>query len=219
MRQLTLRELERYIATRHRRAPIISPSPTVTLGRPPIAVWREATRGSIPLRLPQDRMRFWLTFLPEQERTLRPDRHSPVRPALFGSAALSADVGRCDRRPACQIRSAGYGCASSFNGHRGNFVGSSLCRSDTAFDHPARGGDRPTHPFWRKDAVKSTPRNYRPHRHRTARVGLRRQRRRTAAARRGIASSKSKSGWSGMGLAPRRRLQQTCTLCRGYRLS
>ena len=66
---LTLRELERYIAldivgnyhhSIHR-----------TLGRPPIAVWREY-EGEIPLRLPQDRMRFWLTFLPEQERTLQP---------------------------------------------------------------------------------------------------------------------------------------------------
>jgi len=42
-------------------------------------------------------MRFWLTFLPEQERTLR-----PTGIHLFGlrywSAALSADVGRCDRR-------------------------------------------------------------------------------------------------------------------------
>lgn len=53
--------------------------------------------GEIPLRLPQDRLRFWLTFLPEQERTLR-----PTGIHLFGlrywSAALSADVGRSDRR-------------------------------------------------------------------------------------------------------------------------
>ncbi|WP_132279694.1 Mu transposase C-terminal domain-containing protein [Neorhizobium sp. JUb45] len=91
---LTLRELERYIAldivgnyhqSIHR-----------TLGRPPIAVWREH-EGDIPLRLPQDRMRFWLTFLPEQERTLQ-----PTGIHLFGmrywSAALSADVGTADRR-------------------------------------------------------------------------------------------------------------------------
>jgi putative transposase len=42
-------------------------------------------------------MRFWLTFLPEQERTLR-----PTGIHLFGlrywSAALSADVGRTGRR-------------------------------------------------------------------------------------------------------------------------
>ncbi|RWN61469.1 MAG: transposase [Mesorhizobium sp.] len=91
---LTLRELERYIALEvvgsyhqsiHRG-----------LGRPPIAVWRE-DEGEIPLRLPQDRMRFWLTFLPEEERTLRPDGIH-----LFGlrywSPALSADVGRSKRR-------------------------------------------------------------------------------------------------------------------------
>lgn len=91
---LTLRELERYITldivgnyhqSIHR-----------TLARPPIAVWREH-EGEIPLRLPQDRMRFWLTFLPEQERTLQP---SGIH--LFGmrywSAALSADLGTANRR-------------------------------------------------------------------------------------------------------------------------
>jgi putative transposase len=91
---LTLRELERYIAldivgTYHQ-------SIHSSLGRPPIAVWREH-EDQIPLRLPQDRMRFWLTFLPEQERTLR-----PTGIHLFGlrywSAALSADVGRANRR-------------------------------------------------------------------------------------------------------------------------
>jgi putative transposase len=90
----TLRELERYIAldivgSYHQ-------SIHASLGRPPIAVWREH-EGEIPLRLPQDRMRFWLTFLPEEERTLR-----PTGIHLFGlrywSAALSADVGRTDRR-------------------------------------------------------------------------------------------------------------------------
>ena len=91
---LTLRELERYIAldivgSYHQ-------SIHSGLSRPPIAVWREH-EGDIPLRLPQDRLRFWLTFLPEQERTLR-----PTGIHLFGlrywSAALSADVGRSDRR-------------------------------------------------------------------------------------------------------------------------
>jgi putative transposase len=64
-----LRELERYIAL-----DIVGSyhhSIHASLGRPPIAVWREH-EDVIPLRLPQGRMRFWLTFLPEQERTLRP---------------------------------------------------------------------------------------------------------------------------------------------------
>ena len=91
---LTLRELERYIAldivgsyhqSIHR-----------SLGRPPIAVWRDH-EGEIPLRLPDDRRRFWMTFLPEEERTLR-----PTGIHLFGlrywSPALSADVGRSSRR-------------------------------------------------------------------------------------------------------------------------
>lgn len=90
---LTLRELERYIAldivgSYHQ-------SIHASLGRPPIAVWREH-EGEIPLRLPQDRMRFWLTFLPEQERTLR-----PTGIHLFGLrywSAASADVGRANRR-------------------------------------------------------------------------------------------------------------------------
>ncbi|MFC5386463.1 Mu transposase C-terminal domain-containing protein [Aquamicrobium segne] len=91
---LTLRELEQYVAldivgSYHQ-------SIHSGLGRPPIAVWREH-EGEIPLRLPKDRRRFWLTFLPEQERTLR-----PTGIHLFGlrywSGTLSADVGRSDRR-------------------------------------------------------------------------------------------------------------------------
>lgn len=89
-----MRELERYIAldivgSYHQ-------SIHSTLGRPPLVVWREH-ENDIPLRLPEDRLRFWITFLPEQERTLR-----PTGVHLFGlrywSAALSADVGRSKRR-------------------------------------------------------------------------------------------------------------------------
>ena len=91
---LTLRELERYIAldivgSYHQ-------SIHSGLRRPPLAVWREH-EGEIPLRLPQDRMRFWLTFLPEQERTLRPTGIH-LFDMRYWSAALSADVGRSDRR-------------------------------------------------------------------------------------------------------------------------
>ena len=91
---LTLRELERYIALEivgsyhqciHR-----------SLGRPPIAVWREL-EGEAPLRLPQDRMRFWLSFLPEEERTLRPDGIHLFN-LRYWSPALSADVGRAKQR-------------------------------------------------------------------------------------------------------------------------
>lgn len=91
---LTLRELERYIAldivgSYHQ-------SIHSSLGRPPIAVWREH-EGEIPLRLPQDRMRFWLAFLPEQERTLRPDGIHLFK-FRYWSPALTADVGRTGRR-------------------------------------------------------------------------------------------------------------------------
>ncbi|ABD55923.1 TniB family NTP-binding protein [Jannaschia sp. CCS1] len=91
---LTLRELERYIAldivgSYHQ-------SIHSFLSRPPLAVCRDR-EGEIPLWLPQDRLQFWVSFLPEQERTLR-----PTGIHLFGlhycSAALSADVGRTKRR-------------------------------------------------------------------------------------------------------------------------
>lgn len=64
---LTLRELDRNITL-----DIVGSyhhSIHASLGRPPITVWREY-EDVISLRLPQDRMRFWLTFLPEQGRTL-----------------------------------------------------------------------------------------------------------------------------------------------------
>ncbi len=87
---LTLRDLERYIALDIVGA--YHQSIHSGLSRPPLAVWREK-ENEIPLRLPTDRLRFWLTFLPEDERTLRPDGIH-----LFGlrywSPALSADLGR-----------------------------------------------------------------------------------------------------------------------------
>jgi putative transposase len=87
---LTMRELERWLLLEilgkyHQKI-------HATLHRPPIAVWRELM-GSIPLRLPPDRLRFWVGFLPEKSRLLRRDGVH-----LFGirywSPALSQDVGR-----------------------------------------------------------------------------------------------------------------------------
>ena len=91
---LSLRELERHIAldivgSYHQ-------SIHSSLSRPPIAVWREH-EGETPLRLPQDRLRFWLTFLPEQERTLRPDGIHLFK-LRYWSPALSADLGRTGQR-------------------------------------------------------------------------------------------------------------------------
>ena len=87
---LTRRDLERYIALDIVGA--YHQSIQNSLGRPPIALWRER-EDELQLRLPRDRLHFWLTFLPERERTLRPDGIH-----LFGlrywSPALSADVGR-----------------------------------------------------------------------------------------------------------------------------
>jgi putative transposase len=91
---LTLRELERFIALeitgQYHQAIHAS------LHRPPIAVWREH-EGATPLRLPQDRMRFWISFLPEEERTLRPDGIHLFR-IRYWSPALTADVGRTNEK-------------------------------------------------------------------------------------------------------------------------
>jgi len=91
---LTLRELERYIALEiaGQYHQIIHS----TLRRPPIAVWREH-ESEIKLRLPQDRMKFWISFLPEDERTLRPDGIH-LNNIRYWSSALTADVGRCKGR-------------------------------------------------------------------------------------------------------------------------
>ena len=67
---MTLRELERWIAWEiagnyHQRV-------HSALNRPPIAVWREH-EDKADLRLPVDRLQFWVSFLPEDERNLRRD--------------------------------------------------------------------------------------------------------------------------------------------------
>lgn len=87
---LTMRELERWLLLEilgkyHQKV-------HAALHRPPIAVWRE-TMGSVPARLPGDRLHFWVSFLPEAARLLRRDGIH-----LFGirywTPALAQDVGR-----------------------------------------------------------------------------------------------------------------------------
>ena len=87
---LTMRELERWLLLEilgkyHQKV-------HATLHRPPIAVWREMM-GTIPARLPGDRLHFWTSFLPETARLLRRDGIH-----LFGirywTSALAQDVGR-----------------------------------------------------------------------------------------------------------------------------
>ena len=62
------------------------------LNRPPIAVWREH-EDKVNLRLPVDRLQFWVSFLPEDERNLRRDgiHFCNIR---YWSDALAADVGQ-----------------------------------------------------------------------------------------------------------------------------
>ena len=88
--RMTLRELERWIAWEiagnyHQRV-------HSALNRPPIAVWREH-EDKAGLRLPVDRLQFWVSFLPEDERNLRRDgiHFCNIR---YWSDALAADVGQ-----------------------------------------------------------------------------------------------------------------------------
>jgi len=90
---LTMRELERWLILEiagkyHHKV-------HAALQRPPIALWRELT-GVIPLRLPPDRLKFWVAFLPEERRALRRDGIH-----LFGirywSPALAQDVGHASQ--------------------------------------------------------------------------------------------------------------------------
>jgi len=88
--RMTLRELESYLAIEitgsyHQRI-------HEGLRRAPIAVWREFS-NSTPYRMPRDRMGFWVSFLPDEKRQLRPDGLH-----LFGlkywHGALSRDLER-----------------------------------------------------------------------------------------------------------------------------
>lgn len=63
-----------------------------SLDRPPIAVWRE-WEEQIPLRLPDDRLSFWVSFLPEEARTLQRDGIH-LHNIRYWSGALAADIGR-----------------------------------------------------------------------------------------------------------------------------
>ena len=88
--RMTLRELEKWIAWEiagnyHQRV-------HSALNRPPVAVWREH-EDKVNLRLPVDRLQFWVSFLPEDERNLRRDgiHFCNIR---YWSDALAADVGQ-----------------------------------------------------------------------------------------------------------------------------
>ena len=60
--------------------------------RPPIAVWSEH-EASTALRMPKDRMAFWVSFLPDAYRKLRTDGIW-IHDLPYWSNALSAEVGR-----------------------------------------------------------------------------------------------------------------------------
>jgi putative transposase len=92
--RMTLRELERWIGWEivgHYHQRIHS-----NLLRPPLAVWREQEE-KLNLRLPVDPMKFWISFLPEEERVLRRDgiHFCNIR---YWSDALSADLGKSNAK-------------------------------------------------------------------------------------------------------------------------
>ena len=91
---LTLHELETYFAIEiaegyHQRI-------HRGLQRAPIAVWREFI-GETPLRMPRDRMAFWVSFLPEARRKLRPDGVHMFGSLKYWHGALATDLGRSGR--------------------------------------------------------------------------------------------------------------------------
>jgi putative transposase len=97
--RMTLRELENYLAIEitgsyHQRI-------HAGLQRAPIAVWREFS-ASAPLRMPSERMKFWISFLPDDKRVLRPDGLH-----LFGlkywHGALARSAGRSKEKDACPL--------------------------------------------------------------------------------------------------------------------
>jgi putative transposase len=88
---MTLHELETYLAVEitesyHQRI-------HRGLQRPPIAVWRDFV-DDVPLRMPKDRMGFWVSFLPEEKRILRPDGIHMFGSLKYWNGALARDVGR-----------------------------------------------------------------------------------------------------------------------------
>ncbi len=88
---LTLHELETYFAIEivegyHQRI-------HRGLRRAPIAVWREFIGGT-SLRMPIDRMAFWVSFLPEAQRKLRPDGVHMFGSLKYWHGALATDLGR-----------------------------------------------------------------------------------------------------------------------------
>ena len=63
--------------------------------RSPLAVWREH-EARVKLRMPHDRMAFWVSFLPEEHRRLRPDGVW-LHGLPYWSNVLSADLGGAKR--------------------------------------------------------------------------------------------------------------------------
>jgi putative transposase len=85
-----MRELERWLLLEI--LPKYHQKVHAALHRPPIAVWRESI-GSIPLRLPPDRLHFWVAFLPEKPRLLRRDGIHLLG-IRYWAPAMSQDIGR-----------------------------------------------------------------------------------------------------------------------------
>ena len=90
---MSLRELECYLGWEiaggyHERIHSV-------LMRSPLAIWRDH-EAEVTFHMPHDRMAFWVSFLPEEHRTLRPDGIW-LHGLPYWSNVLSADLGRAKR--------------------------------------------------------------------------------------------------------------------------
>jgi len=66
------------------------------LQRAPIAVWREFV-GETTLRMPKDRLAYWVSFFPEANRKLRPDGVHMFGSLKYWHGALAPDLRRSGR--------------------------------------------------------------------------------------------------------------------------
>ena len=74
---------------------------TARLADRPVALWREH-EASLALRMPKDRMAFWVSFLPDAHRTSLDRMGIWLHDIPYWSNALSGQVGRTKRDLPCQ---------------------------------------------------------------------------------------------------------------------
>ena len=79
--------------------------------RPPVALWREH-EASLALRMPKDRMAFWVSFLPDAHRTLRPDGRSGSMTSRIGQTRF---LGKSGARSATSLSNSIHGTSLEYS--------------------------------------------------------------------------------------------------------